>query len=205
METTSRCAPEAIVALVLLALAGCGRPDQADRSPAGQTTEHAATTRAASPSAAQPLSPPAPGAPGGLPDDRTPIAETPAEPGSAQEAATLVERYYALIESGNYPAARRLWQPGNAGAAESDAAFAAQFALYSEYHANVGAPGRIYAGAGQRHVAVPVQPYARTRQDGMPAYMIGTVTLHRTGDIDGATAEQRQWRITRISIGPAPR
>ncbi|MFX8000704.1 hypothetical protein ABTK84_19600, partial [Acinetobacter baumannii] len=79
------------------------------------------------------------------------------------------------------------------------------FARYSEYHANIGAPGPVDAGAGQRYVTVPVQIYARLKQSRKPLYQIGTVTLHRTADIDGASPEQRQWRIQSIEVKDAPR
>lgn len=144
-----------------------------------------------------PLDPPAPGTPGGLPDDRTPISEAPFTPDSAQGAANVVQTYYALIGAGNYTQAFALREPGSAGSAT---AFAAGFSRYSEYHANVGAPGPIDAGAGQRYVTVPVQVYARLKRGGVPVYQLGNVVLHRTGDVDGATAEQRAWHIRSIDL-----
>lgn len=148
-----------------------------------------------------PLDPPAPGTPGGLPDDRTPVSEAPFTPDSAQGAANVVQSYYALIGEGKYRQAYALRDDGGTGTA---AAFAAEFARYSEYHANVGAPGPIDAGAGQRNVTVPVQVYARLKQGNAPVYQIGSVTLHRT-DVDGATAEQRRWRIRDIALRAAPK
>ncbi|TPG47014.1 hypothetical protein [Sphingomonas glacialis] len=148
-----------------------------------------------------PLDPPAPGTPGGLPDDRTPVSEAAFTPDSAQGAANVVQTYYALLGERKYDAAFALRDPSAGDAA----AFAAGFAAYSEYHANVGAPGPIDAGAGQRYVTVPVQTYARLKRGGTPVYEIGSVTLHRTGDIDGATATQRTWRIRSISLKPAPK
>src|SRR4051794_5257122 len=59
-----------------------------------------------------PLNPPAPGTPGGLPDDRTPVSEAPFTPDSAQGAANVVQTYYALIGEGNYARARSLWADG---------------------------------------------------------------------------------------------
>jgi membrane-bound inhibitor of C-type lysozyme len=83
-------------------------------------------------------------------------------------------------------------------------AFAASFAKYSEYHANVGAPGQIDAGAGQRYVTVPVQAYGRLKAGARAFNMRGSVTLHRAGDVDGATPEQRRWRIRSADIKPRP-
>jgi len=145
-----------------------------------------------------PVAPTAPGKPGGLPDDRTPISEAPFTPDSAQGAADVVQRYYALIEAGRYGEAYRLREPGGPSAAE----FAGSFARYAEYHAQIGAPGRVDAGAGQRYVTVPVQTYGRDK-NGQAFHQSGTITLHRAGDIDGATPEQKSWRIRSIDLTPA--
>ena len=61
----------------------------------------------------------------------------------------------------------------------------------------------IDAGAGQRYVTVPVQAYARLKS-GAAAYWIGSAVLHRTADIDGATAEDKTWRIKSIDLKAAP-
>ncbi|MBN8814017.1 MAG: hypothetical protein J0J06_01060 [Sphingomonas sp.] len=158
---------------------------------------------AAADAAIERLNPAAPGQPGGLADDKTPISETPLTPESPQGAAKVVQTYYALIGEGKYAEAWKLWGNGGQASGQSVDAFAASFAKYTEYRANVGAPGREDAGAGQRYVTVPVQPYARLK-DGKAAYWIGSVVLHRTGDIDGATAEDQAWRIKSIDLKPAP-
>lgn len=153
----------------------------------------------------EPLAPPPPGTPGGLPDDRTPVSEAPFTPDSAQGAGQVVQQYYALIGEGKYKPAWALWQGGGAGSRQSAADFAESFSAYSEYHANIGAPGRIDAGAGQRYVSVPVQVYARLKQSRQPVYQIGTVTLQRVGDIDGATPAQKTWHIQQIALKPVRR
>ncbi len=152
----------------------------------------------------EPLQPPAPGEPGGLDNDTTPIAEGPIAEESAQGAAQVVQSYYALIESGRYRQAWNLWDNGGRASGMTPQAFAASFNRYSEYHANIGAPGRIDAGAGQRYVTVPVQVYGRLKDRNRPFNMRGSVTLHRAGDIDGATAEQRRWRISSTDLKPRP-
>lgn len=150
----------------------------------------------------EPLAPPPPGAPGGLPDDRTPVSEAPFTPDSAQGAADVVQRYYALIGEGRYRQAWGLWSDDGKASGKSADAFTQSFAPYSEYHANIGAPSPVDAGAGQRYVTVPVQVYARLRQGRKPVYQIGTVTLHRTGDIDGATPAQKTWHLQQIALKP---
>ncbi len=129
----------------------------------------------------------------------TPTAAAPFALDSAKAAADVVQRYHALIAAKRYDDAYRLWEPGAAGM--SVAAFAASFAKYAGYHADVGAPGDVDAGAGQRNVTVPVRVSGRLAAGGSFA-MAGPFTLHRVADIDGATAEQRQWRIRSSALKP---
>lgn len=222
-----------IAAPLVLALGGCGSaPRAADgnssrfdingaaelaqgdidtyASNALQTPGEAATTApppapvpSPSPSPA-PLQPPGPGEPGGLPDDRTPVSEAPFTPDSAQGAANVVQTYFALIEAGKYHQAWALWADDGKASGMSADAFAGSFAKYAEYHANIGAPGRIDAGAGQRYVTVPVQAYGRLEDGGRPFNLRGDITLHRTADIDGATAADKTWHITASNLKPRP-
>lgn len=140
----------------------------------------------------EPVEPVAPGQPGGLPDDRTPVSEAPFAPESAQGAANVLQTYYALIEAGKYEEAWKLREPS--AAAPSAKEFADSFARYSEYHAQVGAPSDISGAAGSLYVEVPVQTYGRMK-DGKSFSNAGTVTLRRSNDVPGATAEQRRWRL----------
>ncbi|URW77155.1 hypothetical protein M9980_07980 [Sphingomonas donggukensis] len=129
------------------------------------------------------------------------MPETPvADDDGAQAAAGIVERYFALIETGRFAQAYDLWEPQAAGDTRSQ--FRASFAQYAEYHATVGTPGRVDAGAGQRYVTVPVRTYGKLSAGGAFARN-GSAILHRTADIDGATAAQRSWRIRSIELQPA--
>lgn len=140
----------------------------------------------------EPLDPPGPGEPGGLPDDRTPVSEDPFTPESAQGAANVLQTYYALIEQGEYDEAWALRSPVPDGPTAAE--FAASFEQYAEYHAQVGAPSDIQGAAGSLYVEVPVQTYGRMK-DGKPFSSAGTVTLRRSNNIPGSTPEQRRWRI----------
>ncbi|MFV0623687.1 MliC family protein [Sphingomonas sp. ac-8] len=189
--------PLAAAALALM-LAGCGDGRDAARD---QTAE-AQGPAADAPVPTGPSGAPSP-APVGAPADAA--SATPAPPAAdadgktAEAARALVERYYALLGRGDYAAARALWRNGGAASGKSPAAFARGFAGYASYRAEVGAPGRIDSGAGQRYVTVPVTVRA-TRKNGPPIVEQGEVTLHRAGDIDGATAEQRSWRIEKVDL-----
>jgi membrane-bound inhibitor of C-type lysozyme len=80
--------------------------------------------------------------------------------------------------------------------------FAASFDKYAAYNAQVGAPGAVDAGAGQRFVPVPVQINAKLKTGALVS-MTGSVTLHRTV-VDGASQEQKSWRIRTADIRPRP-
>ena len=151
-----------------------------------------------------PLDPPAPGTPGGLPDDRTPISEAPFTPDSAQGAANVVQTYYALLGEKKYRQAWALWGHQGKDSGMSAAAFAASFDKYREYHANVGAPGEVDAGMSQRNVTVPVQVYGRLT-NGTPVYMLGSVQLHRIVKGVSSDPADEKWHIRSADITPRPR
>lgn len=129
------------------------------------------------------------------------VAADEVAPDSGEAAAAVVRRYYALIGRKRYGDAYDLWEPAAVGM--SRAAFVASFAKFADYRAEVGAPGRVDAGAGQRYVTVPARAYG-TLTAGGPFKLVGTLTLHRTADIDGATAAQRSWRIRSSDMKPRP-
>jgi hypothetical protein len=190
--------PRALSAITLLLLASCARDPESSRVAAPPPTPR---------ETAAPVSPPAPGTPGGLPDDRTPISEAPFTPtsaqGSAQGAANVVQTYYALLGEHRYDDAWKLWTQGGQGSGFSAEAFAASFAQYESYNANIGAPGQIEGAAGSLFVSVPVVIYGR-RKSGEEVHEIGEATLRRVNDVPGSTPEQRAWHIFKIDLKPSP-
>ena len=143
--------------------------------------------------------PPPPGAPGGLPDDRRPLPEGSIAPNSAQGAAQVLQRYYALVESGRATEAWRLWSQGSPGRVGDAATFARQFDRYADYHAQIGAPGELDGAAGSVFVDVPVVIYGRLKS-GAEVHQSGSATLRRVNDVPGSTPEQRSWRIQQIEL-----
>ena len=132
------------------------------------------------------LSPPAP--------PTTPTAPPAgAEPGAA-DAAAVVRSYYAAITAGQYPRAYALWSDGGRASGQTGAQFAGGFSDTARVTASTGAPGRVEGAAGSRYVTVPVAVEA-IQDDGTIRHYDGTSTLRRAV-VDGATAEQRQWRIS---------
>jgi membrane-bound inhibitor of C-type lysozyme len=145
---------------------------------------------------ARPVATPAP-TPAKTPDV---VIEAPFTEDSAQGAANVVQTYYALLEAGKYGQAYALWSPGAAGMSRE--AFAASFAKYRDYHAEIGAPSGIEGAAGSRYVTVPVRAYGNLKAGG-PFNMRGSVTLRRAV-VDGASPEQRRWHISGSDLKPRP-
>ena len=126
-------------------------------------------------------------------------AETPAatEP-SAQDAAAVIRDYYAAIDQHNYAHAWALWSDGGHASAQTPQQFADGYADTTDVTAQVAAPGRVDAAAGSRYIEIPVTITA-SRRDGSEHQYTGVYTLRRAV-VDGATAEQRAWRIASASL-----
>lgn len=204
--------PSCLLLFLMLGATACGSADQAphasevsgDAGPpsagAARQQGQVAATHAGRPdrqAGAPPLTPPEPGQPGGLPDDRRPVSEAPFTADSAQGAADVVQTFFANLEAGHHQQAWQLWLEGGKASGMSAPEFAASFDRYEEYHARVGAPGRIEGAAGSLYVEVPVQIYGRL-DGGRPFNASGKVRLWRTNEVPGSSAEQRQWRIAAV-------
>ena len=176
----------AIVVSAIAALAACS----ADPEPPVERSKQEAPTAAVQQPESKRPKPTAPGEAPGVPD-RSPVSDVSSSPGSAQGAAQVVQTYYALIEAGKYEEAWKLRSDGG-GTTRED--FATNFRNYAELHANIGAPSEVQGAAGWLYVEVPVQLYGQMRNGG-PFSSAGTVTLRRSNNVPGASAEQLRWRI----------
>jgi hypothetical protein len=197
----------AALVFTLFLLAGCARESDPTHEAAHDVTPPA-TAPTSQPSGVSaesvpPVSPPEPGTPGGLPDDRTPLSEAPFTPTSAQGAANVVQTYYALLGEGHYVEAWRLWTQGGQGSGMSAEAFAASFGQYASYNANIGGPGEIEGAAGSLFVSVPVVIFGR-KKSGEEVHALGKATLRRVNDVPGSTPGQRAWHIFKIDLQPTP-
>ncbi|RYY23915.1 MAG: hypothetical protein EOP62_18685 [Sphingomonadales bacterium] len=141
-----------------------------------------------------------------VPDNATNSISTqptaPAIDETAKGAADVVQLYYARIGEKKYTDAWALWEGVGKASGMTAQAFAASFDKYAGYNAQVGTPGAIDAGAGQRFVTVPVQINGKLKT-GALVNMVGSMTLHRT-IVDGASEEAKSWRIRTADIKPRP-
>ena len=131
-----------------------------------------------------------------------PPADQPAAEPSADDAATIVRIYYGAIDTGAYDRAYQLWSGGGRSSGQSAAEFAAGFAATTGVSVQTGTPGRIEGAAGSRYVTVPVTIQA-SHQDGSNHRYAGTYTLRRAV-VDGASEEQRAWRIESADLRELP-
>ncbi len=193
-----------ILLLGALALAGCdGREESAiDNLANGANAAQVENdVKAEAQALMEPLAPPPPGSPGGLPvTSQPPVDEDAIDPDSAQGAAQVVQGYYGLLEEKRFNDAQDLWNEKGPIGSEEDVLFAARFRGFSEIHANVGAPGEVEGAAGSLYVTVPVQVYGRIAATGKPWYTLRQVTLRRVNDVPGSSEADRRWHIE--SIGP---
>jgi hypothetical protein len=117
----------------------------------------------------------------------------PADSDSAEGAANVVRAYYWDINERRYEHAYRLWASDGAASGKSLDTFRDGFENTASVGVELGTPGRIEGAAGSRYVEIPVRITA-VATDGGQRVFSGSYTLRRSV-VDGATAEQRAWRI----------
>jgi len=156
------------------------------------------------------------GAPSGSPTrtattpttEGTPTAQATTTPGessgeaTAEDAVAVLDRYFSAIGTGDYETAYSLWRNDGEASGQTFEEFVAGFDLTASVSWDIGEPGRIEPGAGQRYIEIPVSITART-SDGESQRFEGTYVLHHTADIPGATEEQLLWRIDSADVSEA--
>ena len=133
----------------------------------------------------------------GTATNTTGVPAASGEPG-VQDAVAVIRDYYAAIEQHDYAHAWSLWSDGGRSSGQTAQQFADGFANTAHVAVQAGAPGRLDAAAGSRYIEVPVTVEAAQR-DGTVRRYAGSYTLRRAV-VDGATAEQRAWRIASANL-----
>jgi hypothetical protein len=140
----------------------------------------------------------------GSPEAANPEAGTPETPPapslepSPQDAVSVVRDYYAAIDARQFARAYALWSGGGNASGQTPQQFAGGFADTTQVVVETGAPGRIDAAAGSRYIEVPVAVRATHADSSIHRY-VGAYTLRRAV-VDGASAEQRAWRIASADL-----
>jgi hypothetical protein len=119
---------------------------------------------------------------------------------SATRAVAWIQDYYEAINGHRYRDAYIHWEQGGLASGKSFDEFRKGFEETGRVEVTVGAPGRVEGAAGSRYVEVPVRIAARTRAGERQSFS-GSYTL-RLSVVDGATPEQRSWRIYSAAVRP---
>jgi hypothetical protein len=122
---------------------------------------------------------------------------------SPADAADVIRRYYAAIDAHDFRSAYALWASNGEASKQTFEQFVAGFDSTRRVSVDAGAPGRVEGAAGSRYVTIPVTVRAETTT-GREQRFVGSYTLRRSV-VDGATPDQRQWRIYSASITRASR
>ncbi len=112
------------------------------------------------------------------------------EPG-AEAAVAVLRDYYAAINARDFARAHALWRQNTQAAAQ----FADGLAGTTGVSVEIGAPGPVDAGAGQRFIEIPVK-LDITQQDGRVDRYAGRYVLHRSM-VEGGNPD---WRIERATL-----
>ena len=135
---------------------------------------------------------------GALDTPRASPAPPSVDAGRDTSITEVIRRYYAAIERGDFDAAFALWGDAGRASGQSRSAFAAGFAQTAQVLVSIDDRIAIEGAAGSQYAAVPVTIDA-TLRDGRRQRFEGTYTLRRSV-VDGATAEQRRWRIFKADL-----
>ncbi|MGG6461775.1 hypothetical protein [Solilutibacter silvestris] len=141
-------------------------------------------------------------------DDATPPPATPAasaengaqgmvigdtaEP-TIDDGMRVVRDYYDAINRGAYDRAYALWSDHGAASGKTLQQFSDGFADTARDSVDIQRPSTVDAAAGSRYLEIPVRVIATRRDQGSSTYS-GSYVLRRSV-VDGASAEQRKWRI----------
>jgi hypothetical protein len=134
------------------------------------------------------------------PPDRGAPVDTLREP-TREEATELVRDYYDAINAKRYRDAYACWARQGEASGQTFQRFEAGFAQTDSVRVDAGEPSDIGAAAGSRYITIPVRIVAHSGST--TETFAGTYTLRRSV-VDGATREQRLWRIEGADIRRIP-
>ena len=125
-------------------------------------------------------------------------APNPSGEPTAQDAVALIDQYYSAIEERDFATAYGMWSDGGRASGQSADQFAAGFANTQKVEATLDSPARVEGAVGSRFIEIPVSLEA-TDNDGHVHRYVGAYTLRRSV-VDGASDEQKQWRIASADL-----
>ena len=133
-----------------------------------------------------------------LPDATGEDGEAVATEPTPEDAVAVLREYYAAINRGDFNRAYALWSDDGRASGQSPEQFAAGFVDTTGVSVDIHPPGEVDAAAGSRYIEIPVSIVA-TQRDGSQRRYAGAYTLRRAV-VDGATPEQRAWRVGSVDL-----
>ena len=122
------------------------------------------------------------------------LSPLPPDAPGVQAAIDVVQEYYKAINARDHRKAYELWSGKGEASGKSFEAFREGFAeTVSTEIDTSGEPGTPEGAAGSQYIGIPGIITARTT-DGKTQKFWGEYVMRRSM-VDGATAEQREWRI----------
>jgi len=134
------------------------------------------------------------------PAERGAVVDTLAEP-TIEDAVAVIRTYYDAINTKRYRDAYVCWAQQGEASRQSFEQFEEGFAQTDSARVEPGKPSDIGAAMGSRYITIPVRIVAHS--GGTTEMFAGTYTLRRSV-VDGATREQRLWRIEGANIRRSP-
>lgn len=117
-------------------------------------------------------------------------------------ARAILDGWASALERRDWATARGAWGHDGADSGLDPAAFARAYDRYRDIRISIG-EGEGDAAAGSLYYQAPVTLTAQLR-DGRQVRMAGPVTLRRVNDVDGASAADLRWHISRSDLKPRP-
>lgn len=167
------------LAAVTIALVACS--GDAEATPTATASPTATATGTGAPTGTETATP-----------TETATADPSAEP-TVEDAVDTLQSYFDAIDARDYATAYALWSDGGQASGQSFEEFRGGFADTKSVVVEIGAPGRVEPAAGSRYVDIPVTVIS-TLTDGTTQRFEGSYVFRRAV-VDGATPEQRSWRI----------
>ncbi len=129
----------------------------------------------------------------------TTLSPLPPDAKGVQSAIDIVHAYYDSINARDYRKAYELWAGKGEASKQTFEEFRDGFANTASVEIDTsGEPGDLEGAAGSQYVTIPLRIKAKTK-DGKEQNFGGEYVLRRSM-VDGASAEQREWRLYSASI-----
>lgn len=122
------------------------------------------------------------------------MSPLPPDAKGVQAAIDVIHEYYDAINARDYRKAYELWTGKGQASRQTFEEFRDGYLNTESVEIDTsGEPGELEGAAGSQYVKIPLRLKARTR-DGKLQSFWGEYTLRRSM-VDGATPDQREWRI----------